>query len=133
MVTIVTGPTVFGEFTESPGNNKGAKATQKLKMRQSPFEATKEGPNKRHSPRAGQGGLLELFIGDNEGNTYNTAESSWLVAPTKRVRITATSDKISVEDMCLKFDDDQRGSWSAPSCEAVKYSDIQALEEDQFK
>ena len=64
---------------------------------------------------------------------YETAKSSWLAPPSKQVRITATLEEIIVEDTCLKFDDDQWGSWNAPNFEAITASNCKALEAEQIK
>ena len=49
-----------------------------------------------------------LFNNNNEdNNTYQSDECSWLAASTKQVRMPATSEVISVDDTSLKFDDDQ--------------------------
>ena len=113
-----------------PRKTQGTKVTQKVKRNTSPFQATKDGPRKRHSPKAAERGLLDSFYDNDE---YETAKSSWLAAPAKRVRITATPEEIIVEDTCLKFDDDQWGSWNAPNCEAIKASNCKDPEEEQFK
>jgi hypothetical protein len=49
------------------------------------------------------------------------------------VRTTATPEETFAEDSCLKFKDDQLGSWNAPKIEALKASDVKALEAYQCK
>ena len=56
-----------------PRKKKGAKVTQKVKMRMVPVQATKDRLRKRRSTKAAEGSLLNSFYKDNE---YEIAKSS---------------------------------------------------------
>ena len=53
--------------------------------------------------------------------------------PDKKVKIPATSEDIFVEDICLKFNDDQWGSQHAPNSGALEASDFNTLQAYHFK
>ena len=63
---------VWGVYN-TPRKKQGTKVTQKVKRSKSSLMATKDGPMKRRSPKAAEGGLLDAFYDDDE---YKTAKSS---------------------------------------------------------
>ena len=65
--------TVYGIFTTSPGKDKDTKVTQKVKRSKFPFKKTKDSKEKPCTPKAAEGGLLDLFYKDDR---YKTATSS---------------------------------------------------------